>query len=85
MKMAKASDAEWQKVMDFVNKLEEMSGNWRNSDKEIGEYVRLKMPPMQRVVYGYRVLVDNCCDPKSDVLAFKPELVAPRDETAGAQ
>jgi hypothetical protein len=29
-----------------------------------------------RVVNGYAVLVDNICDPNSDVLEYKPELAA---------
>ena len=32
-----------------------------------------------RVCYGYSVLVDNCCDPDKDYLAFKPGLVYDQD------
>jgi hypothetical protein len=82
MKMAKAPDDEWQKVMDFVNELEAMSEDWQVSDEKIGKFVRSKMPPMLRVCYGYRVLVDNCCNPHSDVLEFKAELAALTQPTA---
>ena len=31
-------------------------------------------PPFMRVVFGYETLVDHCCDPKADVLEWKPEV-----------
>jgi len=76
MKMAKATDEEWEKVMQFVNELDDKvnsNGGYVEND-DLGSWVRNNMPPMMRVCYGYRVLVDNCCDPTSDVLEFKPEL-----------
>ena len=75
MKMAKAPDEEWQKVMDFVNELEALKDDWQASDEKVGKYVRRFMPNMARVCYGYRVLVDNCCDQNSDTLEFAPAIV----------
>lgn len=31
-------------------------------------------PGLLRVVFGYQVLLDNCCDPAADTLEWKPEL-----------
>lgn len=70
MKMAKASDEEWQKVMDFANGLDERLNDQYTPDAELGRWVKENTPPLFRVVYGYRVLIDNCCDPKSDTLVF---------------
>lgn len=77
LKMAKSSYLEWEKVMGFVRDLDDMaSGNdGYKTNEQLGRWVRENMPPMLRVVYGYRVLVDNCCNDE-DVLAFKPMLGA---------
>ncbi len=32
------------------------------------------MGSWRRVVWGFSILVDNCCDPDSDVLEWSPEL-----------
>lgn len=84
LQMAKASMEEWEKVMDFVQELDEKvaPSHWsaaRTTDEELGKWVRAYLPSMMRTVYGYRVLVDNCCDPNVDHLAFKPEISAALD------
>lgn len=75
MKMAKASYAEWQKVMDFVNELEQEVKSCQ-SDELLGTWVRSNYVWCGRVAYGYRVLVDNACDPNVDWLEWKPEIAA---------
>lgn len=72
MKMAKASDREWEQVMEFTKKIEEHRSM---SEQDLLALVR-QAPPLMRVVYGYRVLVDNCCDPDKDYLDWKPALLA---------
>lgn len=32
-----------------------------------------------RIIWGYQVLLDNCCDPNSTVLDWKPEIKAKMD------
>lgn len=61
MKQAKASFEEVQRLAEFLTKMEER-----------GEHV----PPWRRVVHGYTVLFDNCCDPDLDYLEWKPEYKA---------
>lgn len=74
MKMAKADHAEWQKCMDFANNLEE---NVRELDDEkLGRWVKENYVWLGRTLYGYRVLVDNACDPNADTLEWKPEIAA---------
>lgn len=73
--MAKADHAEWQRVMDFVNELEQQVKD-AQSDEKLGEWVRKNHVWCGRVVYGFRVLVDNACDPDKDTLEWKPEIAA---------
>ena len=68
MKMSKASDKEWQALVDYFNDME-------NRDEAV--------PQWRRVVFGFRVVVDNACDPNASTLEFKPEIgeaMAERDQ-----
>ena len=60
MKQAKASEKEWQALVDWFNKREEKG-------KEV--------PDWRRVVFSYEVLVSNTCDPEKDYLDWKPEIL----------
>lgn len=71
--MAKASSEEWERVMRFVNELEHELKYWTMTNEELGKWVRSNAPPMTRTVFGYFVLVDNCCDPNATTLQWKPE------------
>lgn len=73
MKMAKASKEEWEKVMKFATELTDEIDCPSMSNEELGRWVR-KSPPLFRIVFGYEVLVNNCCDPKLDTLEWKPEI-----------
>lgn len=80
MKMAKASQEEWQAVMDFVNAIEEKTA-WHAepaTDAELAKLVR-NAPHMSKVVFGYSVLIDNCADPNADTLEFNQEIQAALD------
>lgn len=60
--------------MDFANNLEE---NVRDLDDEkLGRWVKENYVWLGRTLYGYRVLVDNACDPNADTLEWKPEIAA---------
>ena len=72
--MAKADVTEWEKAMKFANELDDRIQNSNNAD--LGAWVRKSNPYLVRVVYGFRVLVDNACDPKADTLEWKPEIAA---------
>lgn len=74
MKMAKADNAEWQKCMDFANGLEERVQDL--GDAHLGRWVRENYVWLGRTLFGYRVLVDNCCDPAQSTLEWKPEIAA---------
>jgi hypothetical protein len=67
MKMSKASDKEWQALVDYFNAMEDR-------DEAV--------PQWRRVVFGFRVVVDNACDPDKDTLEFKPEIGEAMDHFA---
>lgn len=48
----------------------------RDDLKKLVAQIRELCPGLMRVVFGFHVLVDNCCDPAADTLAWKPELAA---------
>ena len=76
MKMAKASKEEWQKLMDFANEYEELTGAFKfsPSDADLGKLLKKHNPEFFRTVFGYATLVDMVCDPKDNCLALKPEI-----------
>ncbi|OHD27136.1 MAG: hypothetical protein A2Y38_08495 [Spirochaetes bacterium GWB1_59_5] len=74
MKMAKADEKEWKKCMDFSNELENQVKD--PNDEKLGRWVKENYVWLGRTLYGYRVLVDNCCDPAKDTLEWKPEIAA---------
>ena len=74
MKMAKADYAEWEKCMRFANELDSNIQEMGNA--QLGVWVRENYVWLGRTLYGYRVLVDNCCDPAQHTLEFKPEIAA---------
>ena len=74
MKMAKSSDEEWKKCMDFANELDERVKSM--NDRELGAWVREHYVWLGRTIYGFRVLVDNACDPAKDTLEWRPEIAA---------
>lgn len=84
MKMAKADKAEWERVMKFVQELEEEIKYPEKTDEELGKWVR-NAPCMFRVVFGYQVLVDNCADPDSDTLEWRPELKALLEKASASE
>lgn len=60
---------------------DEAEGDYFDEDdsddlKKLVAQIRELCPGLMRVVFGFHVLVDNCCDPTSDTLAWKPELAA---------
>ena len=75
MKMAKAPREEWEACMKFVHELEAEIKWPEKSDEELRAWLN-DAPCLFRVVFGYQVLVDNCADPASDYLDFKPEIKA---------
>jgi hypothetical protein len=75
MKMAKASKEEWDKVVAFAQELADEQDYPRMTNEELGKWAR-NAPPLFRVVFGFMVLVDNCCDPNADTLEWKPEITA---------
>ncbi len=56
--MAKASAQETERLFRWLQKQEENGVN---------------VPAWERTVFGYTVLVDNCCDPDLNYLEWRPE------------
>jgi hypothetical protein len=73
MKMAKASYAEWQNLMDFANEYEELTKGWP-SEEELGKLLKKYDPQFFRTIFGYATLVDYFCDPKESTLALAPDI-----------
>lgn len=59
---------------DFVDRLSKL---WGGRFKPVGVDAM-----WSRVVFGCGMLIDNCCDPNSDVLEWKPEIVELLHEAA---
>jgi hypothetical protein len=62
MRMAKASKQDIKALHDYLLKAEQRKA--RNFPHG-----------WRRVVWGCDMLIENCCDPNLDYLAFKPELL----------
>lgn len=79
IKMAKASEEDRKALMEFFHELEEMSGNMHLED--IGRFAEEEMSGAvgagwRRVVFGYEVMLETCCDPELGYLEWKPEIRA---------
>ena len=74
MKMAKASSEEIQQVIDFANKIMQEQDFPEMSNEELGKFVR-KAPPLSRIIFGYEILVNNCCDQSSRTLEWRQDIV----------
>jgi hypothetical protein len=74
MKMAKASEEEFEEVMKFANELEEEIKYPEKTDKELREWIE-KAPCLFRVVWGYKILVDNACKPDSGILEWNDKIL----------
>ena len=75
MKMAKATEEEWDRAMKFALWVSSDEAK-ELDDEEFGKQVGERCPHLCRIIYGYKVLVDNCADPNLDYLEFKPEIKA---------
>ncbi len=73
MKIAKADPEEIAAVNQFMRELEDEIKYPEKSDEELREWIK-NAPCLFRVVFGYQVLLDNCCDPDADTLEWKPEI-----------
>ena len=84
MKMAKASQEEIEATIDLVNDIENIERECRShADSEemearIGRRVAIHQRhySLGRVVFGYQILVDNCCDPNESALEWRPDIKA---------
>lgn len=76
MKMAKAPPEEVEKVLAFVVGLRERIHPLHSDgdDEKLGKWVRENAPPLERVAFGYDVLIRNACDPNLDYLEFRPDI-----------
>lgn len=72
MKMEKASKEELDKVNKWTSELEYLL-KYQDSDEELLAHIR-KAPRLFRVALGYRVLVDNCTDPKADTVELNERI-----------
>lgn len=68
--MAKASKEETRRLFKWLQDQEAKGVN---------------VPAWERTVFGYEVLVDNCCDPDKSYLDWKPELKKLMPEEAASE
>lgn len=86
MKQAKASEADIQAVLDFFDDVEQWIEYTERPDgvSSLGELVERAWlavgPAWRRVVFGYKLLLDNCCDPDAPTLEWRPDLKALLDQ-----
>lgn len=80
MKMAKASEKEIEDMRNFFLSLEQRSEDATDTMGKVAlaNYVINKIngniSGWRRIVEGYELLLDHCCDPSLNYLDFKPEL-----------
>ncbi|MBD2076362.1 hypothetical protein H6F86_21245 [Phormidium sp. FACHB-592] len=74
MKVAKATEANIQALIDFLNEIEEMveGDDFTNAEK----LLRSRPIHWAKIIFGYQTLVENCCDPNLNYLEWKPEIKA---------
>lgn len=74
MKMAKATEQDIEALKAFLEELEECE-QWDAVAQVaiINRHIN-GIQGWRRVVEGYQVLLDHCCDPNQDVLEWKPEI-----------
>ena len=70
MKMAKASKGDMAKVQGLIDHFDTGNG----PAQLVGA--------LNRVLYGYQMLLENCCDPEADTLEWKPEIASLQAEIA---
>lgn len=74
------SMVEYDMVPDEKGEIIDPCGGNGPSDSQIGSYVRRwfekNQSSLNRVVFGFDVLLDNCCDPDKTYLDWKPEIAA---------
>lgn len=82
VQMARASIEDVEKLMRFMQLLEhidECGDRFKNRTvlrRVYGWWSRLGIRGRWcRVIWGYRTLMDNCCDPNSQVLEWRPEFL----------
>jgi len=79
LRMAKASADDLKRVRRFFQAIEEAMETGQGQDS-VGRLVREHWRGVdvawERVLIGYAVLVDNCCDPNADTLEWRPDIEA---------
>lgn len=80
MKMAAASEEDLEALNELCLQLDDCFPRWgfQADDAKILEVVKEFWPKAasgySRVIIGYGVLFDNCCDPDATVLGWKSEI-----------
>lgn len=78
IKMARASNESVDGLMNFLQELEEKSDSYDVTADELGEWVIYNFHRAhgvyERILFGYKTLVDNACDPSLDYLDYKPSI-----------
>ena len=74
MKMAKASTEELRTMREFMEIFEDSLKHDKPLDLHGSLFVDVAAC-WRRVVFGYEMLVNNCCDPDSDVLEWRADVL----------
>lgn len=79
MKITKASAQDLQLVRELLERIEAGSESGRKMPGRLGAvgcWLQHRAAALSRVLYGYEVLLEHCCDPTARTLEWKPEIVA---------
>ena len=82
MKMAKASHEEVEATIKLAVRIDDLLRDISRDDEDVDRLIAKAVRThqrrwsLQRVVFGYQILVDNCCDPDDTALEWRPDIKA---------
>lgn len=85
MKMAKASEEEVEATINLATRIDDLLRDTTRSNEHIDRLIAKAVRnhqqrwSLQRVVFGYQVLVNNCCDPDASALEWRKDIQAMLD------
>lgn len=80
MKMAKASPEEIEATIKLAVRIDDLLRDTARDDEDVDRLVAKAVRThqrrwsLQRIAFGYQMLVDNCCDPDESALEWRKDI-----------
>lgn len=87
LEAAEDRDEYWNAAHDDLIEIPEDEKGWQEADDRLLKWVRQnidKIRGFERIVFGYQMLLENCCDPALSYLDWRPDVKA-ACESAGIE